>query len=528
MEPGGYRTLGMELWKELGATLHGVIEDQEEQKDNGKLTFVGWVNAHFPRYEWYTFNRRVAEILQSAVEGKRKRLMFFMPPRHGKTELISRLFSAYFLYVFPEKTVGLTSYGASLAEDLSRAARANYIAGGGEMRFDSRAVQHWYTTAGGGMWAAGVGGGITGKGFHLGIVDDPVKDAAEAASPAIQNRNEEWWQTTFYSRREPGAIVIVVQTRWHELDLSGWLLRQEVERRRPERWHVTAWEALKEEEEEESAESNDIMTLQIASGVDPDKVKRTANYLWPSTVTMEPDWRKPGEALCPQRYDIEDLLDIKDGMSAYFWAALYQQRPRPKEGLLFKLEHFTVVEDYEVPNMLVEVRFWDYAATANHKADFTSGVRLGFGTDGYVYVRHMIRGQWDSGPRDKVITDTMQRDGPWVYQGREQEPGSAGKDVALMFHEVHLGSQTFTRRATGSKFLRADPLVAAAQHGKLRLVRGPWNQEFIDECLAFGSGAAHDDVVDAAAGAYHEAHVRVQILMADQQRQGSVSLRVLK
>jgi predicted phage terminase large subunit-like protein len=463
------------------------------------------------------------------ADGELLRLMVFVPPRHGKSELVSRLFTAYWLYKYPEKWVGLCSYGQELATTLARSARDNFRSCGGEIRFDSKAVQHWETTAGGGMWSAGVGGGITGKGGDLLVVDDPVKDAVEAASAATQKQHQEWWQTTFRSRRaSPRTAMIVVQTRWNEMDLSGWLLRQELQRTRPERWHVVAWEALKEAERAE-ADQHDL-GLQLGEGVRPEDVQRVAGYVWPTTVTLEPDWRQPGEALCPERFSAEDLLDTKDGTSAYFWAALYQQRPRPREGMLFKAEHFTVVQASEVPRMRAIVRCWDYASTekaASADPDYTAGVKLGIGTDGNVYVWHVVRGQWASAMRDRIIYETATMDGYAVPQGREQEPGASGKDTAIQFLARFAAWNPFVRPASGSKFERADPLVAKAQSTGIRLVAGPWNQAFVDELISFGSGTAHDDATDAAAGAYSRVLqiIRVQENNTDGVATGSVSTK---
>lgn len=526
-----FKSLGTSLWKEMADSLTGVIADQEEKErieGEPKLSFVGWVNAYHPRYEWFEFNLRIAELLQAVSDGTLKRLMLFIPPRHGKSELVSRLFSAYYLYCHPHRWVGLCSYGASLAETLSRNARANFRAGGGEIRQDSRSVAHWETTSGGGMWAAGVGGGILGKGFHLGIVDDPVKDAMEAASEHTQEVHRDWWQSTFYTRREPQAAIVIVMQRWHEMDLAGWLLTEEYTAKRPERWRVVAWEGIKEPETVIEPSIEDPMGLgPIPSHLEPKDVQRVANYLWPSTVVVEPDWRKPSEPLCPQRYDLEDLLGIKDRLSSYFWYALYQQRPRAKEGMLFKLEHFkNVVEPEDVPRFVVIVRAWDYAATED-AGDYTAGVKIGITRKGQVFFLHMTRGQWESAKRDSIIRVTVKGDGKQTYQGREQEPGSAGKDMALNFHAAFPGYRTFTWRPTGSKFERADSLIAAGQNGKFFLVRGAWNTELIDELVAFGSGTGHDDVADAAAGAYNEAMARLRILMAgvNDESKASHSLR---
>lgn len=250
--------------------------------------------------------------------------MVFMPPRHGKSETISRLFSAYYLYCYPDRWVGVNSYADALASTLSRNARENYKQAGGEMSADAQSTHHWETTSGGGMWAAGVGGPITGKGFHLGIIDDPVKNAEEAQSETIREKHKDWYRSTFSTREEPviypkaknfgveprNAAIVIVQTRWFGDDLSGWLLSDEMEGEEPERWHIISMEAIK-------------------SGVP---------YRAPNTCTIAEDDREIGEALCPERYPIEKLERIKKRVGNYYWSALYAQSPTPQGGGVFLSE----------------------------------------------------------------------------------------------------------------------------------------------------------------------------------------------
>jgi len=133
------------------------------------LTFPQFVDlVSNGKYQWYPYCVRLARVLQNVADGDLVRLMVFMPPRHGKSELVSRLFSAYYLYRHPERWVGINSYAADLAYTFSRAAKDNYLYANGSIRGDASAVKHWETGKDGGMWAAGVGGPITGKGFDLG------------------------------------------------------------------------------------------------------------------------------------------------------------------------------------------------------------------------------------------------------------------------------------------------------------------------------------------------------------------------
>jgi hypothetical protein len=283
-------------------------------------TFRQFVDRVCPRYRWYRHAVVLGDVLQRVADGTLKRLMVFMPPRHGKSEAVSRLFAAYYLYRYPHRWVGINSYGQSLANTLSRAARENYTRAGGPIARDAAAVTHWETGRGGGLWAAGVGGPIAGKGFHLGIIDDPVKNSAEAASPTVQATHRVWYPSTFYTREEPnpdtgdpdGAIV-VIQTRWNEGDLAGWLLEREADDdQSPERWHILNLPAIAED----------------------------APQSFPATCTVEPDWRAPGEPLCPERRPLEKLRRIEKRTLPRFWSALYQQRPMPAEGGDFKREWF--------------------------------------------------------------------------------------------------------------------------------------------------------------------------------------------
>lgn len=440
------------------------------------LTFREFVTKVRPRYQWYPHCEKLADVAQRIADGELTRVMIFMPPRHGKSEEISRLFTAYYLYLHPERWVGINSYAADLAYTLSRAARENYIAAGGSVRGDAAAVKHWETGAGGGLWAAGVGGPITGKGFHLGVIDDPLKNSEEAASETIRAKQQDWYSSTFYTREEPGGAIVVIQTRWHELDLSGWLLEQEKEDD-PERWHIVSFEAIKEE------------------GGEP----------FPESCTVEPDWREPGEALCPQRYTVEKLLKIAARIGSYFFGALFQQRPKPREGSFFKVTQLEIVP--VCPKIVRAVRGWDQAATEG-AGDYTAGVKVGVGADGYFYVVDVQRKQWGSDTRDKAICQTAQIDGPTVRIRGAQDPGNAGVDAAKRFVRMLAGFAVTVERASGPKTTRADGFASQVNSGNVRLVKGDWNHAFIEELRAFPNGK-NDDQVDGGSDAFNELAVGV-------------------
>ena len=396
--------------------------------------------------------------------------MVFMPPRHGKSELVSRLFAGYYAYVHSDRWVGVNSYGAELAYTLSRAARQFFERVGGQVADDASAVKHWETTSGGGLWAAGVGGPITGKGFHLGIIDDPLKNAEEAASEAIRAKHKEWYSSTFYTRGEPGNAIVVVQTRWHEDDLSGWLLAEEHDGELCESWHVLSMPAIKEDEERP----------------------------FPASCTVELDDRKPGEPLCPERYPLDKLLKIRRRVGAYFWSALFQQNPKPPGGLIFR--SFPTIE--AIPPGSTFVRYWDKAGSQG-KGDWSVGCLMAVTLDGRYIVADIVRGQWSAANREAIIKSTAALDGPYTQVWVEQEPGSGGKESAETTVISLAGYVVQIDRVTGDKESRARPLAAQAEIGNVYIVRADWNQAFVTELQAFPNGR-HDDQVDAASGAFNK------------------------
>lgn len=437
-----------------------------------KLTFVQFVNRVKPNYKWYPAMQRLAAVLQRIADGDLNRLMVFMPPRHGKSELISRLFSAYYLYVHEDRFVGLNSYSADLAHTFSRAARDNFRNAGGAIKGDTASVKQWETNAGGGFWAAGVGGAITGKGFHLGIIDDPVKNAEEAGSLKIQQRNRDWYDSTFSTREEPGGAVIIIMTRWNVRDLAGYVIGLESEE--PESWHVVNYEAIK-------------------TAGDPK---------FPPTFTTEPDSREEGEALVPERYSVKKLLKFKRRLGSYFFGALFQQSPTLREGGMFKRKWFPIAESFPSHGAKV-VRYWDKAGTEG-AGDYTAGVLMAVVNKNEYYILDVIMGQWGAAQREAIIERTAVSDNaryPQVRTYIEQEGGSGGKESAEATIKRNAGYSFKADLPRGDKVLRAEPVASQASILNVRLLRGDWNERFLDILAAFPNGDIRDPV-DAMSGAF--------------------------
>jgi predicted phage terminase large subunit-like protein len=303
-------------WADWG--LLGVPDPDRASITRQGLLFRDFIRAAFPSFQFHRLSELLIDLLQQVADGKLTRLIVCCPPRHGKSQLVSRLFPAYWVSRHPELFCAIASYSGELAYAHSREARHYYRSTGHALSKDSAAVGNWLTPQRGGCIAAGVRGPFTGKGYNLGIIDDPYKGPEDAKSALQRERLIDWLKSVWFTRAEPGltaegallpAAQVVVQTRWDHHDMTAWLLEQETEEN-PEHWTVLNLPAIAEPES---------IALPI-----------------PSTCTKVVDWRQPGEPLCPERVPLAVLQRIRTRLGSYWWNALYQQRPSPAEGLLFR------------------------------------------------------------------------------------------------------------------------------------------------------------------------------------------------
>ncbi len=313
---GLLRDPATDLWADWG--LLGVPDPDRATTTRQDLQFRDFIRSAFPSFQFHRLSELLIELLQQVADGKLTRLIVCCPPRHGKSALVSRLFPAYWVSRHPQLFCAIASYSAELAYAHSREARHYYRLTGHSLSKDSAAVGNWLTPQRGGCIAAGVRGPFTGKGYNLGIIDDPYKGPEDAKSALQRERLIDWLKSVWFTRAEPGqssdgqwlpAAQVVVQTRWDHHDMTAWLLEQEAEEN-PEHWTVLNLPAIAE-------------PINIAMPIPP-------------TCTRVPDWRQPGEPLCPERVPLEVLQRIRTRLGSYWWNALYQQRPSPAEGLLFR------------------------------------------------------------------------------------------------------------------------------------------------------------------------------------------------
>jgi predicted phage terminase large subunit-like protein len=422
------------------------------------------------------------EQLTRLCSGEIERLLVSMPPRHGKSETISRYLPAWYLGRFPARRVMLASYEPGFAASWGRKARELLERFGEELfgvrlAAGSAAASAWELAGhAGGMVTAGVGGGLTGRGAHLLIVDDPVKNHEQAHSALLREKAWDWWRSTARTRlQHPGAVVLVM-TRWHEDDLAGRLLRAG-----SDEWTLLELPAL--------AEADDRLG------------------------------REPGAALCPGLgFDRAWLRDTRGELGSYWFAALYQQRPRPATGLLFKRRDFRYWRPHPDEELYllegedgslapigidccIHFQTVDVAASERQSADYTVVSSWALTPNRQLLLLDRERQRFEA----LDVGGLIER----AYRRQEPKPSFIGIEefgygLGVVQELNRKGLPIHRLRPDRDKVSRA--LVAVARYEEHRVFhpRGAgWLSEWEEELLAFPN-AAHDDQVDTLAYAARE------------------------
>lgn len=302
---------------------------------------------------------------------------------------------------------------------------------------------------------------MIGRRADIAIIDDPIRSQAEADSREHRDQLWEWYRSDLIPRLKPGARIALIMTRWHQDDLCGRLLECA-----PGEWHCLRLPALADAD---------------------DQLQRT-----------------PGEALWPEWEDVHALIRRRKSIGDRAWFAQYQQTPRPDTGTLFHLAKISVVD--RAPNVQPgrAARGWDLAATAatqSNDPDWSVGIKMMIDGAGRFTVLDVARLRGTPREVEEAISNAARVDGMQVRIGLPEDPGQAGKSQAAYLTRLLAGFNVRASRETGSKLTRATPVASQIEQGNVSMLRGNWNNAFLDELRDFPFGT-HDDQVNALARAF--------------------------
>ena len=434
--------------------------------------FLGYSN---PKYELEWFHKEIADHCQMLLEGKIKNLMVFMPPQHGKSEIISRNFPAFAFGQNPDLKIVGSSYSADLAEQFSRAIQRTidsreyheifpdtYL-NGSDGRYVKNCIRNvdFFELVGhrGFYKAVGVGGALTGTPVDIAIIDDPVKDANEANSVTYRQRVWDWYNTVLTTRLHNHSRQLFIMTRWHEDDLAGRILKAE-----PNEWVVLSIPAICEQEHDGGKSDRHI-----------------------------------GDALWPSHHSIEKLLKQKARAPREF-SALYQQHPTIEGGNIVKRHWFKKISLAEFRSLHFNEPMHFYLDTAYNKKkqgqdNDPSGILAACRLRNYIYIYNAMKVWKEMPDLLRFLPDYMSANEASDESKLHVEPKANGESVIQMLKEISTLNVKETEMPKDSKEVRLRAVSPRIECGRVFLVDGDWNEEFLDEVCGFPT-QPHDEFVD--------------------------------
>lgn len=445
--------------------------------------FLGYSN---PKYELEWFHKLIAEKCQMLLEGKIRNLMVFMPPQHGKSEIISRGFPAWAFGRDPNLKIVGCSYAADLAGQFSRTIQRTIDnkeykdifpdtrlngSDGIYVKGCLRNVDFFEFIGKRGFYkAVGVGGALTGTPVDIAIIDDPVKDAAEAYSITYRQKVWDWYNTVLTTRLHNQSRQLFIMTRWHEDDLAGRILKAE-----PQEWTVLAIPAICEQENDGGISS-----------------------------------RQVGDALWPSRHSIEKLLKQKSRAPREF-SALYQQHPSIEGGNIVKRDWFKRISLAEFRALRYNEPVHFYLDTAYGKKkqgqdNDPSGILAACRIRNYVYILNAMKVWKEMPDLLRFLPDFMDANGATSESKLHVEPKANGESVIQMLKETSSLNVKQTPTPKDAKDVRLRAVSPRIECGRVFLVGGDWNDEFLDEVCGFPA-QPHDEYVDILGYAINDLYV---------------------
>lgn len=421
---------------------------------------IAYTVATMPGYRDERHHRLIARKLEQVERGEIKRLIIEVPPRHGKSELASTRFPAWYLGRNPTRQIIHTMYEQGMAEDFGRKVRNQLsdpyfqaIFPGVGLSKDSTAAKRFNTTAGGVYTAVGMGGAVTGRGAHVFLIDDPLKGRAQADSETIREGQKDWYRSVAYTRLMPGGAIVLVLTHWHEDDLAGWLMREHA----AENWEVVKLPAI--------AEKDDLLG------------------------------RTSGEALWPSDYPVDRLMGIKAAIGSREWSALYQQRPVPQEGGIVKLGWFG---RYDEPpaNLRRRIQSWDTASKKQEIHDWSACTTWAETLSNWC-ITNGLRKKMEYPELKRVVISHAMAENPDAILIEDKGHGTA------LIQDLRESTRlpVIPVMPCGDKVLRMSTQSPLIESGRVLLPRfASWLVDFEADLCTFPLGA-HDDYTDTVSQA---------------------------
>ena len=437
---------------------------KEITQKKGKAKFLDFIKHVYPDYKVGAHHARLAKLFEEIAQGKRKRVIVNIAPRHGKSELISYLAPAWFLGNHPAKKVIMASHTADLAVNFGR--RVRNLVGSDpykdifpeiNLQADSKSASRWGTNFNGEYFAIGVGGALAGRGADLFIIDDPHSEQdAKMGKADVFLPAWEWFQSGPLQRLMPGGAIIVVMTRWSKLDLTGQIVNQMVKNDDVDDWEVVEFPAILENKQGEEV----------------------------------PLW--------PEFWPLQELQARRAALDVRYWNAQYLQNPTSEEGALIKREWWGIWEEEDPPPCEFIIMTLDAAQEANNRADYnaltTWGVFFNEETNNYnIILLNAVKKRLEFPELKELCIEEYKE---WEPDAFIVEKKSNGAALYQEFRRMGIPVGEFTPGKGQDKISRVNSVSDLFSSGIVWAPDRRWAKEVIEECNDFPSGA-NDDLVDS-------------------------------
>lgn len=448
-----------------------LLEEKERRLrvKNARTSSLGFAHAVYPGFKEGPHHRQLAKIFDAVISGDKKRVIINIAPRMGKSEFSSYLFPSYFLGRFPEKKVIMGTHTASLSEDFGRriknlAADAAYteIFPNTVVADDQKAAGKWSTSAGGQYYAVGVGGSIAGRGADLFIIDDPHSEQdLKSGTRTPFDAAWTWFQSGPLQRLMPGGAIIVIMTRWSEIDLTGMLIKHQIKNPDADKWEIVELPAILHENTPEE------------------------------------------KSLWPQQWPLEQLQAKRAGMDPRFWQAQYMQNPTSEVAAIIKRDLWRVWEPEDPPKCEYIIQAWDTAHDTKTASDFSACTVWGVwfneedNDNAHIILLDAIKGRWTFPDLKKRALEYYKE---WEPDACLIEKKAAGAPLIQEMRATGLAIGEYSpsrgkANTSNDKRVRLNATADLFASGRVWAPDTRWAREVIEEVAAFPAGE-HDDYVD--------------------------------